>query len=208
MFSLNFRMTKTVAGEKAALRARFRAYREGLSAEDYAARSAAISARILALPEVAQAATVHCYWPLLERGEVDVRPVIEGLRAAGKQIVLPVVETFERGTPPRLRHVALESPEAMQTNRWAIAEPVGGKRVSIERLDVVVVPALGAGRNGHRLGHGHGYYDAFLRRVAVPTVGAVYAASLVEAVPAEPHDVPLTIIVTEDETLRPGAHVS
>lgn len=203
-----FMITEPLAAEKAAFRARFRAFREALSAEEYATRSAAISARVLALPEVQQAETVHCYWPLVARGEVDTRAVIARWHAAGKRIVLPVVETFERGEAPRLRHVSLERLDALRPNRWGIDEPVDGKCVSVADLEVVVVPALGAGRNGHRLGHGRGYYDAFLHGVAAPKIGLVYAACLVETVPAEPHDVPLTVIVTEDETLRPGADVT
>ena len=66
-----------------------------------------------------------------------------------------------------------------------------------------MVPALGAGRNGHRLGYGKGYYDAFLREVDAPTICPVFAACLLDHAPAEPHDVALDILITEDEIIRP-----
>ena len=186
--------------EKAALRRRFRAYRAGLSDADYAALSAAVVARLKTLPELLQAQTVHIYWPLLPGREIDVRPLIAWLQVSGKQIVLPVVDSFT--DTPRLRHVRFETTTALRPNRWGIHEPIDGTCVPVERIDAVVVPALGAGRNGHRLGYGKGYYDAFLQKLDAPTLCPVFAACLIDQAPAEPHDVPLDILITEDEIFR------
>ena len=199
------RSTEDIARKKAALRRQFRAFRAGLTEAAYAARSAALVAQIQALPELRSAEIVHTYWPLTTRREIDLRPLIDWLHRSGKQIVLPVVDSFG-STPehaPRLRHVRYEKTEALRPNRWGIHEPTGGISVPVETIDAVVVPALGAGRNGHRLGYGKGYYDTFLRRLAVPTLCPVYADCLVEQMPAEPHDVPLTLLITEDEIIRP-----
>ncbi len=188
--------------EKDALRAHFRAVRLALTDAEATAHSAAICRRLAALPEVEAAETVHVYWPIAARREVDTRPFIRALAAASKRIVLPVVAEFEG--VPRLRHVTFEGEGAMRPNRWGILEPHGTAEVDPADLDAVVVPAFGAGRNGHRVGHGRGFYDAFLAGLAAPTVGAVYAACLVDAVPAEAHDVPLGVLVTEREVLRVG----
>ncbi len=192
--------------QKAVLRRRFADYRRALSEEDYARYSAAIVARTMALPELRAAATVHLYWPLTARREVDTRPLAASLHEAGKTVVLPVVADFSRtaGTTPRLRHLALEGAAALRENRWGVHEPIGGRTVPVEEIDVVIVPALGAGRNGHRIGHGLGFYDEFLKTTGAPKIGLVYAACLVEAVPAEAHDVPLSLLVTEEEVVRPG----
>ena len=199
-------MSEGAPPDKEVLLSRFRAYRSALSPTAYADHSARIVARTRALPEVLQAGTVHVYWPLTRRREVDTRALIAWLHAAGKQVVLPVVASFAGagGAPPRLRHLRFGPGDVLRPNRWGIEEPIGLETVPPEMLDVVVVPALGAGRNGHRLGHGHGYYDAFLREVAAPTVGLIYGACLVDAVPAAAHDVPLTVLVTEDEVVRPA----
>ncbi len=189
-----------IASEKDVLRARFRAARAALSDEDYAAHSAAVCDRIASLPEIERARTVHVYWPLVQRRELDTRPLIRLLAANGKRVVLPVVAAFEGA--PRLRHVAFAGEGRMRPNRWGIPEPRDTPEVDPGALDAVVVPAFGAGRNGHRIGHGRGFYDAFLAAVDAPAVGAVFAGCLVERVPAEPHDVPLDIVVTEREAWR------
>jgi 5-formyltetrahydrofolate cyclo-ligase len=192
------------ANEKDRLRARFRAVRAALSDDDYAAHSAAVCERLAALPELADAETVHIYWPLLQRRELDTRPLIRELDAQGKQIVLPVVAAFEGA--PRLRHVVFAGEGRMRPNRWGIPEPHDTPEVDPAAFDAVVVPAFGAGRNGHRIGHGRGFYDAFLAATDAPAVAAVFAGCLVERVPAEAHDIPLDVIVTEREVLRFPPH--
>ncbi len=191
-----------IRSKKADLRERFRAVRAGLSDAEYAAHSARVVAKAKTLPELQQAETVHTYWPLVQSREVDIRPLIAWLQASGKQIVLPVVDSFTGA--PRLRHLRFETPEALRPNRWGIHEPTGGKSVPIETIDAVVVPALGAGRNGHRLGYGKGYYDAFLNALKAPAICPVFAACLIDQAPAEEHDAPLDILITEDEIIRPG----
>lgn len=190
------------ASRKAVLRARFRAYREALPVAEVRARSAAVCARVAALPEMEAARTVHVYWPRVDRGELDTRPLIRTLQAAGRRIVLPVVVPGEG--PPRLRHVLFEGEHALRPGPWGLLEPEGPD-VAPGDLDAVVVPALGADRRGHRLGHGRGFYDAFLARLTAPTVGVVYHACLVERLPVEPHDVPLSVIATERVTIRPSS---
>lgn len=185
--------TPTSKGER---RTQFRAYRQGLSPAAYAARSALICSRALGLPSVVDASVVHTYWPQLEEGEVDTRPLIGALRGGGTEIVLPVVTSYDPEAP-EMEHRRYEGPGKMTTNRWGIREPAQTERVSPDTLEVVIVPALGAGCNGHRIGHGLGYYDAFLSGLTVPRIVLVYEQCLLPTVPADPHDIPGTAIVTE-----------
>jgi 5-formyltetrahydrofolate cyclo-ligase len=185
---------------KESWRRRFRTYRRSLSPSAYQARSTLISHRSLAVPDVARAKSVHTYWPLTAQREVDTRPLIAALRGRGISIVLPVVTSFEPDTPS-LEHRQYEGPESLHANQWGIREPWHTDRVSVDTVDAVIVPALGIGENGHRLGHGSGYYDAFLESLTCPRIGVTYEECLVSSVPHAQHDVPLTNIVTERRTL-------
>jgi len=191
---------------KEALRAQFRAYRAQLAPNEAAVKSALIIRRVQTLPEVRRARTLHCYWPLVNRGEIDTRPLIRSLHDRGVQVVLPVVAHYG-DEAPALAHRQYTGPDALRVNRWGIQEPIDTASVPPDALDAVIVPAFGAGRNGHRIGHGYGYYDAFLAALDVPTVALVYDDCLVGAVPADPHDVPVSIIVTERRIVRPPADV-
>lgn len=188
--------SSTAPPSKDERRTQFRDYRRGLSATTYAARSSLIGTRALSLPVVAAASVVHVYWPQTDQGEVDTRLLIGALRGQDATIVLPVVTSYDPASP-EMEHRRYAGPDAMTTNRWGIREPSGTARVSPAALDVVIVPALGAGQNGHRIGHGSGYYDAFLQSLDIPKVILVYEDCLCPSVPPDPHDVPGTHVVTE-----------
>jgi len=193
-------MTPSTTRTKQALRERFQAYRTRLSRDVVAAKSAAICKRVAALPDVRSAQALHCYWPMVERGEIDTRPLIRHLHANDIKVVLPVVTSFEDDSPA-MTHRRYTGDGALRPNRWGVQEPTGTDTVSPRVVDGVIVPAFGAGRNGHRIGHGRGYYDAFLAELDVPTITLVYEACLVDTVPAGAHDVPMSTIVTENQTL-------
>jgi 5-formyltetrahydrofolate cyclo-ligase len=79
--------------------------------------------------------------------------------------------------------------------------PAEGRQLgptAIGTAEVVVVPALAVDRRGVRLGRGGGYYDralAHARRDAV-LVAVVFDDELVDELPAEPHDLRVTAVVT------------
>lgn len=181
-------------------RRQFRAYRRSLSPASYRARSSLIVHQALTVPALARAEVVHTYWPLTDQREVDTRPLIATLRAENREVVLPVVSSFSPETPT-LEHRRYEGPQSLTPNRWGIKEPTNSELVPPTAVDVVVVPALGVGRNGHRIGHGSGYYDAFLQSVQCPRVALTYEACLAPSLPNASHDVPVTTIVTEQQIL-------
>jgi 5-formyltetrahydrofolate cyclo-ligase len=63
---------------------------------------------------------------------------------------------------------------------------------------VVFVPALAVDRAGVRLGRGAGFYDRTLRSAgpSARLVAVVRDDELVDEIPAEPHDVPMTHALT------------
>ncbi len=76
------------------------------------------------------------------------------------------------------------------------------RSVSIETIDFVVVPGVRFDRSGHRLGHGQGFYDRLLAscRDSTITCGVCFESQLAEAIPHEPHDVPMHLVITEQAT--------
>lgn len=72
-------------------------------------------------------------------------------------------------------------------------------------LDVLIVPCAAFDRTGGRLGRGGGYYDCFAHAAATAhppgplLVGVAFSYQIVEAVPLEPHDVRVDVLVTADD---------
>lgn len=72
--------------------------------------------------------------------------------------------------------------------------------------DVIIAPLVGFDRAMNRLGQGGGYYDrSFARHPDALRVGLAWSAQEIDALPADPWDLPLDVIMTEVELIeRPG----
>jgi 5-formyltetrahydrofolate cyclo-ligase len=97
----------------------------------------------------------------------------------------------------------------LAVGRFGLLEPVGRRLPpsAVGDAVAVVVPALAVGVDGTRLGRGGGYYDRALRHAARGTilVAVVFDDELLPEVPAEPHDVAMTAVVTPSGGWQPVA---
>lgn len=93
---------------------------------------------------------------------------------------------------------------------WVVAPDSAGStgphlgRAAIGRAALVVVPALAVDHRGVRLGRGGGSYDRALARVpaGVPVVALLHDGELLaEELPAEPHDRPVSAVITPAQGL-------
>ncbi len=73
-----------------------------------------------------------------------------------------------------------------------------------EELDLIIVPGILFGKNGHRVGYGYGCYDWFLKTIKkdVAKIGLAFDFQLIEDVPGKENDVPIDIIVAEKGVVR------
>ena len=155
--------------------------------------SQVVARRVCALAAFRRAQTVMVYLPLPY--EIDTAAIIRRARRLGKRIVVPVSVTKRRRIVP----ILLPNGGAVQAGPYGIVEPVKPRVVvPVGEIDLVVVPGVAFDRRGHRLGHGQGYYDRFLKRLpdAVPRVGIGFACQVVDRLPATSRDVPLDRVLT------------
>jgi 5-formyltetrahydrofolate cyclo-ligase len=70
--------------------------------------------------------------------------------------------------------------------------------------DVVIVPGLAFTAAGDRLGQGGGWYDRFLAgaRADCVAIGVCFTEQVVDSLPVEPHDVAMSLVVTDRGVLR------
>ena len=185
--------------QKRALREHFRAGRNRLSVREYRVASKQICVRASRHPSLRDAQVIFAYWPHVMRREIDLRPLLMYLHALGKVLALPVVR--EQGDQPTMIAARYRSEKQMTPNRWGILEPAHTAPIDAQSIDVIIVPALAADRNGTRLGYGGGFYDAFLRHLQAPTLCPILDACIMEHLESEPHDMPIDVLISESQTL-------
>lgn len=109
-----------------------------------------------------------------------------------KQILLPVVV----GDDLELR--VYTGPADLTPGAYGIEEPTGALFTDYAAIDFIAVPGVAFDRNGNRLGRGKGYYDRLLPRIpSAYKAGICFPFQLVEEVPAEPFDIRMDEVITQ-----------
>jgi 5-formyltetrahydrofolate cyclo-ligase len=159
----------------------------------------AVAEHLMAAPELRRAATVAAYVSVGR--EPGTGPLLAALAAAGKRVILPLLQPDDD-----LDWAVYRGPESLVPARRGLLEPVGTPLgpYAIGTADCVIVPGLAVDRTGLRLGRGGGSYDRALGRVPVGTFTCVVlqASEVRDEVPADAHDRRVTAVVTEDGVIR------
>ena len=173
----------------------------GLSAARRTAKSRRITDKLLRLPEFVRARTVMLFASMAD--EPDTLPIIEAALKAGKTVVLPKVLQGAR----RMVACPITDPGTdLAPGTYDILEPATNAVTDLSAVDFCLVPARAFDRLGGRLGRGAGYYDRFMADPAFRAIrcGIAFNEQILDKVPSQPHDLPVHMIVTEDEIIRPG----
>lgn len=189
--------------QKQALRRQFRQRRNALP--DRLARSIRICERLSGLSAYQQSPVIHSYLPI--QSEVDTRSLLRAALTAGKQVVVPIVPTAptmsDTSSENILHHALLPSlePDDLFEGAFGTLQPCTPQWANEGCWQLIVVPMLAFDRMGYRLGYGKGFYDRLLADLGVWKVGVAFAVQEADVLPHEPHDVPLDLIITEDEVI-------
>lgn len=187
---------------KAGLRAEMQLQRERAAAAAGPAAALALRDRFFEGPgprlRDLPGAVVSGFWPF--GPEIDVRPILYHLDAAGHPIALPVV--IRRGLPLLFR--AWRPGQALVTGSFGISRPDKDQPELTPR--VLIVPLLAFDRDGYRLGYGGGFYDRTLASLRASgrtlAIGVGFAAQEVRAMPRDHADERLDWMVTEREAFQ------
>ena len=137
----------------------------------------------------------HLFFPIAKFNEVNTFYLQQLLEQRGKTLYTSQVNREE----DRLDTLLLPSEAAFFLDEWGIPVPQESLRVPTTKIQVVFVPLLAYDSSGHRLGFGKGFYDKFLSSLeqSVIKVGLSFFPAE-DAIPTEPHDVPLDYCITPD----------
>ncbi len=187
--------------DKAQLRLELQKCLAGISAEQRKEKSRRACRKLIATPEFQNASTVMMYLSLPH--ELDTSEAILCAWQMGKTVVVPKVSWQQRHMIP----VQINSLETgFSEEVGGLRNPTTGAPVPFEDIDLVVAPGLGFDRKGNRLGRGGSYYDRFFSNKDLKAMkcGFAFAEQVKETVPVTEHDVPVDMLVSDEEVLYFG----
>jgi 5-formyltetrahydrofolate cyclo-ligase len=159
----------------------------------------------LSLPWFGGVRSAALYWPILSKGEVDVRPLDRALRERGAAIYYPFMDRTGPEKRWGFRRVFEVESLALRSYFFAEPDPEAPEAQSGE-LDLLVVPALGAASSGHRLGYGAGFYDTVLPSFRPPAraVIVVFDLQVLPEIPCTVRDQVCDLVITDRRIFGPA----
>lgn len=177
---------------KKEIRKRILKKRSSLSNLEQNEKSRKIAEKILRLKEFIRAENILLYMDFCN--EVQTGLLIETCLLQGKKIGIPKIQG------EIMEFYELHDIEDVEVGFFGIREPVSQIICQPEQA-FVIVPGVAFTRQGGRIGYGKGYYDRYLHQhPQYVTCGIAYDCQVMEQLPAEEHDVPLDMLITETLT--------
>lgn len=187
-------------GSKAELRRAMKARRKAMGAGEKAAADAVICAKLKARGDIGEridpltrGSPLAVY--LAAPDEINIDPYIEDLLRAGVKVVAP---RWNGETYALARLKGLDE-TSLRRGPMGIREPVDADIVESKKVAVWIIPGLAFTRGGKRLGYGGGWYDRLLAAAPKDAVkiGVACSFQIVDDLPEEPHDIPLTDVIND-----------
>ena len=201
--------------KKKALRKIIKVRVSAISPDERRKREEILHNNLFSMPEFLSASSVMLFANLPD--EIDTFSLIDKCFTMGKKVYLPVINGDDM--------TVAEFTGEYKTGRYGIKEPVTELVVRSEELgvndlitessdnacivrdsvtelvevpehfDFILVPGVAFSPNGYRLGRGKGFYDKFLSKHPLYTVGVCFREQFFLDIPFEPHDVPMNKVL-------------
>lgn len=129
--------------------------------------------------------------------EVDTHNIIQYAIASGKEVCVPRVISRLKG----MRALKINSLDELEISNYGILEPKeNSEEVSVENMDLAVIPGLAFDLQGGRIGYGGGFYDRFFSNsdINIKKIALAYEFQILEEIPLEDHDIAIDSIITEN----------
>ncbi|HWD60873.1 MAG TPA: 5-formyltetrahydrofolate cyclo-ligase [Humibacter sp.] len=183
---------------KRALRADLRERRKNVTVTEREKATAGITANLQQLVEQYGARSLSCY--LSGSNEPNTRPFLNWAFAQGLRVLLPI--SREDGLLDWTVDDGESEAEGILGWPEAVGELLGP--IAVNDVDLIIVPAAAVDPSGMRMGWGKGYFDKTLGSMekCPPVYAVVFDGEVLDEVPRERHDEPVTGAVTPTRIIR------
>lgn len=186
--------------DKKTLRKEALAKRLALSSKDYWYLNDLLLEQIKAF-DWSRVNYLHLFLPIKEKKEVDTFEILSYFKHHFPQIKIIIPRcNFNNHT---LENVVFDYEHTVLIkSKHHIPEPLYGKIINENLIDVVLVPLLAFDSKGNRVGYGAGFYDRFLKKCRPETlkIGLSLFGPISETIEIDEFDIKLTHCITADKT--------
>lgn len=182
------------------LRKEFLEKRNNQSIEEIETKSQKIKEKLFSISEFKNSKLIAFYAAF--GSEVQTGEMISSALGDGKRIALPLTDTKNK----KLVFAEIKNfSEDLHKGAYGIPEPRQEcKKIPVNDIDLIVVPAIVFDLHGHRIGYGKGYYDTFLKNLPEKTakIGLAFELQILDKLPEEPHDTAVGKVITEERVIE------
>ncbi|MGA1863999.1 MAG: 5-formyltetrahydrofolate cyclo-ligase [bacterium] len=184
---------------KAAIRKLFISKRDNLSSAERQGKSLLIANRLLNLDEFRKAKICLLYASF--RSEVITEHLIPLILKEEKRLAFPIIDQKSNGL---LLSEIKNGIEDLIPSTYGIKEPLPEKArlISVDEIDLFLIPGVAFDLSGTRLGFGGGYYDRLLAKIQKkPILALAYDIQITSNLPCGPFDIKMKKIITESRVI-------
>lgn len=185
---------------KGALRQEIRAAVKAIPAQKRHSDSVKLCENLRAQALFKTARSVLFFAPLPE--EPDLWPLAIETLAGKKLVALPCFDADNQVYQPRrVTDIHVE----ILSGKFGIREPANTcVAIPLDDLDLVLVPGVAFGLDGHRLGRGKGFYDRLLQNFGGHKIGIAFDEQIVEKIPTGENDIRMDAVLTPTRCVKVG----
>lgn len=192
-------MSDAIDDAKRALRAELRERRQLLSESAKDAAAHGITEQLDLLVDRLNVRSMSCF--LSTTTEPGTREFVDAAVSRGIRVLLPITRA-----DGLLDWAVATADGDIAEGLFGLPEPVGELLgpIAVNDVDLLVIPAASVDRTGMRLGWGRGFFDKTLGSMerCPPVYAVVYDSEVVDDVPRDVHDQPVTGVVTPTQTIE------
>lgn len=190
--------------DKSAIRKQILEKRDALAPALVEAAGESAAEKLTRMSEFSSANTVMVYMDF--RNEVPTGRIIQTIRSAGKNLVLPLTDKHFALIPYLIPAEGALS-DYLITSAYGIAEPdpASCREADPMSIDLVVIPGSAFDQYENRIGYGKGCYDRFLPALRPDAfkLALAYDFQVLPCIPADPTDVKMDKILTIGTLISP-----
>lgn len=181
--------------QKSILRKEILHKRNSLNQSEISSRSKLIQENLIRDPEFIKAKSIGLYLPI--GSEVETSHIITQVMNLGMILLLPRIVAND------LRYYIVEQKDfdkdSFDVNKFGIKEPKL-KSLSIDFIDILIIPGIVFDNYGNRIGYGYGYYDKYMsNKKFSKCIGLAFDFQFIKShIPIFSHDQKIDLLITEN----------